>query len=276
MALMKDKNGIYLKEEQISDIRTQFSAQLQDEYFDIEDNSWWFRYKSEVIQYLVEKYFDRSSRSFDIGGGNGYIASRLVKAGYDIGLIEPAYEACLNAQKRGVPYVVNGSIGDIDYNIMQCTCLDVLEHVEDDRHFLNAIYQKMETGGKLILTVPAFMSLWSSEDVKLGHFRRYRRKQLEALFKSIGFEVTYSSYSFWFLFIPILIVRVILEKFGIIKDQGKCSDEDNAMREAQQHRPPKGIVGVILGLVERAELWMLKKECVVPFGSSVIVVAEKK
>ena len=157
MALMKDKNGIYLKEEQISDIRTQFSAQLQDEYFDSEDNSWWFRYKSEVIQYLVEKYFDRSSRSFDIGGGNGYIASRLVKAGYDIGLIEPAYEACLNAQKRGVPYVVNGSIGDIDYNIMQCTCLDVLEHVEDDRHFLNAIYQKMETGGKLILTVPAFM-----------------------------------------------------------------------------------------------------------------------
>ena len=112
--------------------------------------------------------------------------------------------------------------------------------------------------------------------MKLGHFRRYRRKQLEALFKSIGFEVTYSSYSFWFLFIPILIVRVILEKFGIIKDQGKCSDEDNAMREAQQHRPPKGIVGVILGVVERAELWMLKKECVVPFGSSVIIIAKKK
>lgn len=276
MTLVKDKNGIFLKEEAVSSISTQFSSELQDEYFDIEDNSWWFQYKSEVIRFFAEKYFDRKIRIYDVGGGNGYIASSLLKIGYDMGLIEPAYEACLNAQKRGISYVVNGSVDDVFFNIGQCTCLDVLEHVEDDRHFLNTIYQKMETGGKLILTVPAFMSLWSSEDGKLGHFRRYRRKELCRLFESVGFDVLVSNYFFFFLYIPIFIVRVMLERLGLSKRSEERSSEDNAKREADQHKVRGGFINMVLGWFEKVELFALNHELTIPFGSSVIIVAGKK
>ncbi len=275
MALIQDRNGVYLKEEAISTISTQFSAELQDEYFDIEDNSWWFQYKYRVLRYFADKFFLKDKRIYDIGGGNGYIAGRFVADGYNMGLIEPAYEACLNAKKRGVSYLVNGSIGDVDFGIQQCTCLDVLEHVEDDKLFLTTIYEKLEVGGIIILTVPAFMSLWSSEDVRLGHFRRYRRKQLCTLFESVGFDVRYSNYYFSFLYIPIFIVRVMMEKLGISKRLEERSRENNANREAYQHRMRSGFVNKVLGWFMDIDLAMLKKNCGIPFGSSVIAVAKK-
>ena len=276
MELTKDINGIYLNGNTKSTIETQFSAELQDEYFDVEDNSWWFSYKYEVIRYFSDIFFKKVLKTYDIGGGNGYIAGRLTKYGYDMALIEPAYEACVNARRRGVPCCINGSIEDVDFDICQCTCLDVLEHVEDDNSFLSSIYYRMPKGGRIILTVPAFMSLWSSEDVKLGHFRRYNRKGLYDLFESNGFRVLYSSYFFSFLYIPIWLIRVMLEKLKISKRSEELSFDENARREANQHKRRKGIVSFVLKCFEGVEMYFLRRNIRLLFGSSVIVVAEKK
>ena len=276
MALFEDRNGIFLNGNTKSTIETQFSAELQDEYFDVEDNSWWFSYKYEVIQYFSGRFFKKGLRTYDIGGGNGYIAGRLTKDGYDMALIEPAYEACINAKRRGVLCCINGSIEDADFNICQCTCLDVLEHVEDDNHFLSSIYDKMPKGGRIILTVPAFMSLWSSEDVKLGHFRRYSRKDLCNQLESNGFRVLYSNYFFSFLFIPIWLIRVLMEKLRISKRSEELSFEENARREANQHKKRNGIVSFVLKSFEGVEMFFLRRNIRLLFGSSVIVVAEKK
>ena len=276
MALFEDRNGIFLNGNTKSTIETQFSAELQDEYFDVEDNSWWFSYKYDVIRYFSNRFFKKNIRTYDIGGGNGYIAGRLTKDGYDMALIEPAYEACVNAKRRGVPCCINGSIEDVDFAICQCTCLDVLEHVEDDNCFLSSIYDRMPKGGRIILTVPAFMSLWSSEDVKLGHFRRYNRKDLCNQLESNGFRVLYSNYFFSFLYIPIWLIRVLMEKLKISKRSEELSFEENARREANQHKKRNGIVSFVLKCFEGIEMLFLRRNIKLPFGSSVIVVAEKK
>lgn len=276
MALFEDRNGIFLNGNTKSTIETQFSAELQDEYFDVEDNSWWFSYKYEVIRYFSDIFFKKVLKTYDIGGGNGYIAGRLTKDGYDMALIEPAYEACVNARRRGVSCCINGSIEDVDFDICQCTCLDVLEHVEDDNSFLSSIYDKMPKGGRIILTVPAFMSLWSSEDVKLGHFRRYNRKDLCNQLESNGFRVLYSNYFFSFLFIPIWLIRVLMEKLRISKRSEELSFEENARREANQHKKRNGIVSFVLKCFEGVEMFFLRRNIRLLFGSSVIVVAEKK
>ena len=275
MELVKDKNGIFLYGNTKSTIETQFSAELQDEYFDVEDNSWWFSYKYEVIRYFSDRFFKKDLRTYDIGGGNGYIAGRLTKDGYDMALIEPAYEACINAKRRGVPCCINGSIENVDFDICQCICLDVLEHVEDDNRFLSSINDKMPQGGMIILTVPAFMSLWSSEDVKLGHFRRYKRTDLCNQLESNGFCVLYSNYFFSFLYIPIWLIRVMMEKLKMSKRSEELSFEENAQREADQHRLRPGLIDKVLGWLESFELGLLKSGMKIPFGSSIIVVVKK-
>ena len=275
MELVKDKNGIFLNGNTKSTIETQFSAELQDEYFDVEDNSWWFSYKYDVIRCFSDRFFQKDLRTYDIGGGNGYIAGRLTKDGYDMALIEPAYEACINAKRRGVPCCINGSIEDVDFDICQCTCLDVLEHVEDDNWFLSSIYDKISKGGRIVLTVPAFMSLWSSEDAKLGHFRRYKRTDLCKQLESNGFRVLYSNYFFSFLYLPIWFIRVVMEKLKISKRSEELSFEENARREANQHKRRKGIVSFVLKCFESVEVLFLGRNIRLLFGSSILIIAEK-
>ena len=66
---------------------------------------------------------------------------------------------------------------------------NVLEHIEDDITALKAIKAKIEPGGKLAIYVPALPLLFSDLDRKVGHFRRYRKKELIRKVKLAGFEV---------------------------------------------------------------------------------------
>jgi SAM-dependent methyltransferase len=68
-------------------------------------------------------------------------------------------------------------------------CLNVLEHIEDDRKALRNMFHILEPGGKLVLLVPAFQWLFGSMDVGLGHYRRYTRKELREKFIATGFDI---------------------------------------------------------------------------------------
>lgn len=74
--------------------------------------------------------------------------------------------------------------------------LDVLEHQEDDVHFLSDLAQRMEPGARLIVTVPARMSLWSQWDVNLGHYRRYDKSRFLACLSGLPLKVVELSYLF--------------------------------------------------------------------------------
>jgi SAM-dependent methyltransferase len=52
-------------------------------------------------------------------------------------------------------------------------CLNVLEHIEDDRGALAAMRTLLAPNGRLVLLVPAVPRLYGSLDQALGHFRRY-------------------------------------------------------------------------------------------------------
>ena len=66
-------------------------------------------------------------------------------------------------------------------------CLNVLEHIEDDRATLADMYSLLEPGGRLVLLVPAFQSLYGTLDVHLRHFRRYERDDLAQKVREAGF-----------------------------------------------------------------------------------------
>lgn len=68
-------------------------------------------------------------------------------------------------------------------------CLNVLEHIEDDRAVLDAFRGLLAPGGTLALLVPAHPRLFNGFDRGVGHFRRYTRPGLEALLAEAGFAV---------------------------------------------------------------------------------------
>jgi glycosyltransferase involved in cell wall biosynthesis len=68
-------------------------------------------------------------------------------------------------------------------------CMNVLEHIEQDRETLQDFATLLEPGGRLVLLVPAMPSLYGTLDQALQHFRRYDRDGLTALVGGAGFEV---------------------------------------------------------------------------------------
>jgi len=72
--------------------------------------------------------------------------------------------------------------------------INVLEHVEDDGLAVKQLAAALRPGGCLILWVPAFSSLYSDFDRRIGHQRRYRVAGLTALLDQAGLEVAEARY----------------------------------------------------------------------------------
>lgn len=75
-----------------------------------------------------------------------------------------------------------------------CVCLNVLEHIEDDREALRRMSAILQPGGVIVLLVPAFPALYGPIDKQLGHHRRYTRKSLRTLAAAAGLHVKSAHY----------------------------------------------------------------------------------
>lgn len=262
-----------------ADVASKFSAEAQNDLFEIEDTSWWFQYRSQVICQIANKFLRKEHSIFDVGGGNGYTTNKMAAEGYSMALLEPSPAACWNAKRRGLRTVICGTLEQetvIDDSMEQLLLLDVLEHIEDDGAFLRMMYRKLAPGGRVLLTVPAFQRLWSSEDDEARHYRRYRLEQLKNVAQNAGFEVLYSNYFFEFLFLPILLIRVGLEKLGLLKRTEERTAEEKKRITEKQFKERRGIVQLGLSVLENWELKRLTHGRHVKFGSSIICVLQKR
>jgi hypothetical protein len=68
-------------------------------------------------------------------------------------------------------------------------CLNVIEHVKDDKASLLNIRSALEDGGRAIVLVPQGQWNFGTLDEVLGHQRRYSKAGLQKLAEECGFEV---------------------------------------------------------------------------------------
>jgi glycosyltransferase involved in cell wall biosynthesis len=68
-------------------------------------------------------------------------------------------------------------------------CLNVLEHIEDDRAVLRYLFEVLPAGARLVFLVPFNPKLTSEFDRQIGHFRRYDHGELEEKMRDAGFDV---------------------------------------------------------------------------------------
>jgi SAM-dependent methyltransferase len=88
--------------------------------------------------------------------------------------------------------VVDGSLEALpfpDGEFDLAVCLDVLEHLDDDRGALAELRRVVRAGGALVVTVPAHPRLWSRHDEANHHRRRYTRPTLRAAAEAGGWSV---------------------------------------------------------------------------------------
>jgi len=76
------------------------------------------------------------------------------------------------------------------YQADSLVCMNVLEHIQDDRASVQTFARLLRTGGTMAILVPAVPAAFGEIDQRLGHYRRYSRKGLATLVAECGFNVT--------------------------------------------------------------------------------------
>jgi SAM-dependent methyltransferase len=267
-ALAPGEEGCWFARDDVSSVS--YPAEGNDLCFSLEDDSFWFQHRSECIVRLVRAY-PPGGAVFDVGGGNGAVAAALERAGIPVVLVEPGRRGALNARQRGCPNVVCATLEQAGFapaSLPAVGLFDVLEHIEEDRAFLEYVFSRLVRGGRLYLTVPAHAALWSAEDEYAGHFRRYTLATLRRTLKAAGFTTDFRSYLFWFLPLPIFLLRTVPTWFGRRPPGG-------APQTRREHGRGGGWKGALLDRCLSLERRALAQGRPVSFGSSCLVAARR-
>lgn len=99
--------------------------------------------------------------------------------------------------------------------------------------------------GRLYITVPAHMWLWSNHDSSAGHFARYNIYSLTSLIRNAGLKIEYSTYFFSYLSIAIFLSRTLPYRLGLRRKK-EISATAKMQVTQEQHKPRKGILGWLM------------------------------
>jgi len=147
---------------------------------------WYYRSKSAALLRLLG---DQPPRSIlDVGAGSGAFSRDLLvrTPAREALCVDTGYESERDETVSGKPLRFRRECGPVDADVL--LLMDVLEHVADDRALLAGSVAKVTHGARVVITVPAFRSLWSGHDIFLGHERRYRLPEVEALARSAAWS----------------------------------------------------------------------------------------
>jgi SAM-dependent methyltransferase len=238
--------------------------------FELESASWWFRHRNLSLAAAIRRY-PPGGQILDIGGGNGFVSLALQAAGFDTIMLEPGSEGARNAYARGLRPVIRASFEASSFrpgSLWAAGMFDVLEHIEDDRGFLDRLVSSLRPDGRLYLTVPAYAALWSAEDADAGHYRRYDMHSLSRILKASGLEIEYLTYLYWFLPAPILVLRTLADRLGLRKGGMAAS------RRGEYVAPNPILDGALRALLA-PEVALARRGLRVPMGSSLLAVARR-
>jgi SAM-dependent methyltransferase len=262
--LSLDPAGYWLSPEQV---KISYPPDGNDNCLTMEEASFWFTHRNRAIIAAVRRHPPAGGPIFDVGAGNGYVSQALETAGFPTIAIEPNRAGAGNAAARHVSHVVCGSLPSKAFRTGTAGAIglfDVLEHVEADRDFLQALRPYLKSKGRLYLTTPAFPRLWSENDVRAGHFRRYTIAALAAVVAAAGYRVEYATYVFWCLPLPIFLFRTLRTKLN-----ADCSRTS----PRREHTLGNATLRRLAGLGFSFEIGRIARGASIPFGGSCLLVA---
>ena len=151
------------------------------------------RWMGETIRpYLGE-------RVLEIGAGIGNLTRVLIPRvkcyvaadidGEHLARLATRFQHRHNLHVRHCDLANPADFSDFAASMDTVVCLNVLEHIEDDRQGLRNIHSALRKDGRAIVLVPHGQEIFGTLDVALGHYRRYSHQELKEKMESAGFRV---------------------------------------------------------------------------------------
>lgn len=170
-----------------------------------DESHWWYRGRRRVLRAELDRlHAPPGARLLDVGCGSGRTLDELAVYGLPSG-VDLSDRAVRTARERGHLDVLRAPAEDLPFAegaFDVVTCLDVLEHIDDDRAALRELLRVTRPGGRLVVTVPAYPALWSRHDEQNLHRRRYTRASLRAAARDAGWHLERET-SFNTLLLPV-------------------------------------------------------------------------
>jgi 2-polyprenyl-3-methyl-5-hydroxy-6-metoxy-1,4-benzoquinol methylase len=269
---------------------------------DVDERHWWYRGRRRVILAELSRLaLPPGARILDAGCGSGRTMVDLAAYGLVCG-IELDPDAAATAAARDSFEVRTGRVEQLPWqegSFDLIACLDVIEHVPDDRLALRELRRVCRPGGRLIVTVPAHPLLWSRHDEQNHHYRRYTRSTLHGAALAAGWELERLTSFMSLLLAPAAAVRLAQRQLAGVRRAGghrarvrRADGHQAGVRRADGHQAGVRRVGDpgergtdldlgppwLNGLLElplRAEARWLAGGHRLPFGLSLLGVLRK-
>ena len=235
----------------------------------VEGEHWYYAGKRVIVRWWLSHCGPPRAEQIllDCGAGTGCFAQEM-SASCRVLVLDNHEEALRMLRVRfhadQIIGLVDGGIPLPDSSLDYVTALDVLEHVADDAGVVRGFTRLVKPGGLVVVTVPAGMALWSDWDVALQHFRRYSKRQLQALFEGQAWEIVHVNYTNLAAFLPAWFVRKgrsLLARCHLVQ---QVRMEDRV--------PPRGINGLLKKLFVITGTTRVP----LPFGVSLVLVARRR
>ena len=252
----------------------EFFAKLAD----VESRHFWFRTRNQVITTLMQQFakdWPDGYRVLEVGCGTGNVLQALEKAcprGVVVGM-DLFAEGLVFARKRTACALVQGDVEQPGFGVPfdVVGAFDVVEHLPDDLRILRSLHAMLRPGGVLLLTVPAYQSLWSYFDEASHHCRRYEPEDLRQKLNQTGFEVEFLSPFMASVYPLMWLVR----RIGSWRRRGKAHSAETDLSLTLQELRIVPVLNWLLTLVLRHEARLIQARIVLPFGSSLIAAARR-
>ncbi|OGO20298.1 MAG: hypothetical protein A2144_14120 [Chloroflexi bacterium RBG_16_50_9] len=238
--------------------------------FQMEQKHFWHIGRREIIWEALKSIPDiHKARILEIGCGNGSVLAFLHQRGLNVEGGDIFLEGLQFCRKRDVSvplYRIDILELPFTANFDVIGLFDILEHITEDEKALREAHRALKPEGKILITVPAHAFLWRQADRVAAHKRRYSRAEIITKLQQNGFTIKKLSYYISF-FLPLFIAMKLVD--SIFKK-----------------RHPGGIKSILefrtIPVINEVCLWLLRfenrvvKRCSLPFGASMLILAEKK
>jgi len=230
--------------------------------YELEDTHWWFRGRRAVIGALIDRGgVAAHPRILDAGCGTGRNLVEFGPLGTAAGA-DPSPTAVAFCHERGLDGVIESGIEELpfdDGSFDLILATDVLEHIERDDRAARELRRVAAPNGRLLVTVPAYMWLWSQHDETHHHVRRYTAPRLRQVLTAAGWEPVVETYFNSILLAPIALVRVLTRR----KQSANGSTD---------YELAGGPLNSALETPMRAEASLIRRGATLPAGVSIGVV----
>lgn len=248
-----------------------------------EDRHWWFATRTRAILAFLDLYAGngKTKHVLDVGCGAANMTHHLRHYGQVVGVdnnprpLEVARQRGLEAY-LGTADKLPFENGEFDL----VTLLDTVEHVPDEDQVFRECRRVLrgsdaaagKRGGKLLVTVPAFMFLWSQNDVINMHQRRYSAPELRSKLEGNGFRVLRISYNNFVVF-PLAATLILMRRGRAEPQLASPHLDEQAYQVEMEPAPP--LLNRVLTNLGKLEVALLRRMNL-PVGTSVIAIAEKR